>query len=250
MIDALLHSFHLSPKEKLAFTKVLELGSQPASSIARVCELPRNTVRSILDVLVKQGLLLKTRRANTQYYTAESVPNIIRALKHKKLRMEEEISSQIELLERYGDEITSKRKSKSRPKITFYEGTAGLEKVYEDTLMAKTPIRSWASFEKMHEAMPEYFRTYYRRRTEKEICIQSIHPDSLLARERQKLDKEELRESRLVPSEKHTWTPEIQVYDDKINIASWKEKLGIIIESPEIADAMKTIFDLCFEAAK
>ena len=33
-------------------------------------------------------------------------------------------------------------------------------------------------------------------------------------------------------------------------IASWREKLGIIIESAEIADAMKKIYELSWQRAK
>ena len=33
-------------------------------------------------------------------------------------------------------------------------------------------------------------------------------------------------------------------------IASWREKLGIVIESAEIADAMKKIFELALAEAK
>ena len=33
-------------------------------------------------------------------------------------------------------------------------------------------------------------------------------------------------------------------------IASWKEKLGIIIESTEIADSMKKIYELAWAEAK
>lgn len=33
-------------------------------------------------------------------------------------------------------------------------------------------------------------------------------------------------------------------------IASWKEKLGIIIESSEISDAMKKVFELAWVEAK
>ena len=33
-------------------------------------------------------------------------------------------------------------------------------------------------------------------------------------------------------------------------IASWKEKLGIVIESHEIADAMKKVFELSWAEAK
>ena len=43
---------------------------------------------------------------------------------------------------------------------------------------------------------------------------------------------------------------EIDMYDNKVMIASWKEKLGIIIESEEIADAMKKVFELAWIVAQ
>mgnify|MGYP001377386454 CR=1 FL=1 len=46
------------------------------------------------------------------------------------------------------------------------------------------------------------------------------------------------------------FTPDIEIYDNKVMIASWKEKLGIIIESQEISDAMKKIFELAWLGAK
>lgn len=249
MLTNLLKSFQLTSKEMKVFTKVLEFGSQPASQIARLCEMPRNTVRSILDGLVKKGLMVKTNRANAQYYATEKKENLIRALKYKKIRMEDEINHQINLLESYGDELSARHWAKARPRITFYEGIAGLEKVYEDTLTAKTGLKSWASTDEMLETMPDYFRTYFRRRTEKGIPMRSIHPDTSSAKDIAGRNEDELRESALVPAEKFYWTPEIQVYNDKVNIASWKDKLGIIIESQEIADSMRTFFDLAFEAA-
>ncbi len=251
MISQILKSFNLNQKEAQIFEKVRDLGTQPASNIARVMDMPRNTVRFILDGLVQKGLLIKTNRGNTQYYAVEAVKNIIRKLKVQKIRQSEKIDSQINLLEKFGKELNPATvHSAKKPKITFYEGTDGLERVYEHTLSAKDDIKSWASFEGMHETMPEYFDTYYARRAKKKIKIHSIHPDSEFARERQKNDEKEYRESALVPANKFEWVPEIQVYDDFINIVSWHEKLGIIIESPEISQAMKTIFDMAFETAK
>ena len=52
------------------------------------------------------------------------------------------------------------------------------------------------------------------------------------------------------PVDKYNFSPEINIYDDKVMIASWKEKLGIIIESEEIADAMKKIYELAWSEAK
>ncbi len=250
MLTNLLRTFGLNEKEMNVFQKVLTSGSQPASSVARLCEMPRNTVRSILDNLVKKGLMVKSTRANTQYYSTESRENIARNLKLKKVRLEEEINRQMDLLDRYGEELSARHWAKSRPRITFYEGMAGLEKVYEDTLTAKNGLKSWASCDELLDVMPEYFETYFKRRAKKGIPMRSIHPDTPSAVGIANRNLEELRETALIPAEKFYWSPEIQVYNDRINIASWKEKLGIIIESGEIADAMRVIFDLSFEAAK
>ena len=64
------------------------------------------------------------------------------------------------------------------------------------------------------------------------------------------MDKAEMRETALVPPDKYYFSPEINVYDNKVMIASWREKLGIIIESSEIADAMKKIYELAWAEAK
>ncbi len=250
MLTNLLKSFQLNDKEIRVFLRALEFGPQPASAIARSCELPRNTVRGILDALVKKGLMVKTRRANTQYYGTETKENIIRTLTHKRESMEKEIARQMEMVEQYGSELSSRHYAHSRPTITFYEGTSGLEKVYEDTLTSKTGLRSWGSFDANKDALPEYFKSYYKRRAQKGITMKSIHPDTPLSREHQVMDKRELRESALVPTRRFSLTPEIQVYDDKVNIVSWKDKMGIIIESQEIADAVHAIFELSYEAAK
>src|SRR3989344_3084305 len=61
---------------------------------------------------------------------------------------------------------------------------------------------------------------------------------------------EQKRETAMVPADKYYFSPEINIYDNKVMIASWKEKLGIIIESHEIADAMKKVFELAWAEAK
>ena len=192
--------------------------------------------------------MLQDTRMETN--ATEKKENLIRALKFKKVHLVEEIENQIQLLESYGNELSARHWAKSRPRITFYEGITGLEKVYEDTLTAKTGLKSWASTDDLLTAMPQYFKSYFKRRAAKGIPMRSIHPDTGSAKDIARRNKAELRESVLVPPKKFSWTPEVQIYNNRVNIASWKEKLGIIIESDEIADAMRTFFDLSFEAAK
>ena len=116
--------------------------------------------------------------------------------------------------------------------------------------MGHEPIRAYANVDDMHKALPKYFPHYYERRTEKGISIDAIIPQNTAGEKRAKLEKEELRESALVPPDKYYFSPEINIYDDKVMIASWREKLGIIIQSGEIADAMKKIYELAWAEAK
>lgn len=250
MIDFILSNFDLNDKEILIIKKVLELGTQPASIIARSLDMPRNTVRTILDKLEKDGFIQKNSVEKTNYYSIEEKEILIRQLKIKQRKEFNKLQRQISIIQEHGDKLNSVHKSKSKPKVTFYEGTNGLEKAYEDTLTSSETINSWASFEGMHEGLPDYFETYYQRRAGNNIAIKSIHPSSKLAQDRIKNDSQEKRTSLIVDSKKFNWIPEIQVYDNKVNIASWKENIAVIIESEEIAEAMKNIFKLSWIGAK
>ena len=53
-----------------------------------------------------------------------------------------------------------------------------------------------------------------------------------------------MREIRFIPKEKYSFSPELNVYDDKVMIASWQEKMALLITSKEIADLHKKMFDL------
>lgn len=250
MIEQISEVFQLDPKEKLVFSKIYELGGQPASVIARKLDIPRNSARFTLDNLVTIGLLIKTKSGNTQIYALESKENIVKTLKLSKNKIATEYEDKIQTIEKYGDQLHERFVSKKIPKIKFYEGEFGIEKVYDDTLNSTEEIKSWASFDGMHEGLPEYFKMYYKRRAGNDIHIKSIHPNTAFAVNRTKHDKTEKRTSKLVDSKAYNWVPEIQVYDNKVNIVSWKEKVGIIIESDEIAAALKTIFDMCWNNIK
>jgi sugar-specific transcriptional regulator TrmB len=252
MIDAIAQSLGMHKKEIVILTKLQQLGAQPASHVAKLCALPRNTTRSILDSLVERGIASKRLRGRTQFYELEPSENIVRSLKVQKLRIAEQLDAQMEAIKRHAEEWDQHKYSKTRPKIRVLEGQAGIERIYEDTLTAKSGLKSWADFDTLYAGTKEsdYFPAYFKRRAQAGIRMRSIHPMSDIAVAAQQKDKEELRESALVPREAFDWTSEIQVYDDKVNITSWREKLGVIIESEEIAQAMTAIFDLAYEAAE
>jgi hypothetical protein len=81
------------------------------------------------------------------------------------------------------------------------------------------------------------------------VPLRALYPDSPRARVAQKTDTKELRESVLVPEAPVSWGAGIYVYDGKVGIASWREKLGILIESVDIANSLEAMFDAAYAHA-
>jgi len=237
----------LKEKEASVYLAILALGQGTASRIALKAHIARTTVYEVLSSLFDKGLVTLTGKEPKQEYVAESPDNFQIYIEKELGKIQKDFNNAKNILI---PQLKSLHNVGNRPKVMFYEGKEGLEKVYEDTLTSHETIRAYANVDEMHEALPNYFPEYYKRRTNKGIHIRAIFPANQAGFERAKCDKNEARESALVPADKFYFSPEINIYDDKVMIASWKEKLGIIIESKEIADSMKKIFELAWSEAK
>ncbi len=236
----------LSDNEISAYIALLELGRGTVSQISRKASLNRTTGYDVLGRLVSKKLVSISGKEPKQEYLAESPDQLENLISNEFEKRQKELDSARQAI----PELKSMHNVAGRPQIRFYEGTDGLKQVYEDTLTSHEPIRAYASVDDVHAALPGYFPDYYKRRTVKNIPIRAIFTDNVEGRNLAKHDKEEIRESAFVSAEKYGFHPEINIYDNKIMIASWREKLGIIIESGEIADAMKKIFELAWLQAK
>lgn len=225
---------------------LLELGNATVAQIGRKAGINRTTGYDILDSLSSKGLVNISGKEPRSEYSAEPPEAVIEFLKKEAGIAQERIAR----AEVFVPQLRSVATMQNRPRIKFYEGEEGLRHVYEDTLTSQEPIRAYANVDDMHKGLPNYFPGYYRRRAEKNISIRAIVPKTPTGEERGQHDREERREIAFVPPDKYYFSPEINIYDNKVMIASWREKLGVIIESAEIADAMKKIYELAWAEAK
>jgi len=250
MIKNVLQSLGLTPKEIEVYLVTLELGTQPASVLARKVKIQRNTTRFILDKLVDKGWIRKATKANTQLYSPESPKRLISMLGRKKAEVDESYDQKIALVQKALEELQAHYHPQStRPKVSYYEGKEGVISMYEGTLKSSEPIRSLGCYDVMRSVFSDYFKSHHARRLKENILVRRIHPDTPQGIAKSKLDKEELRESRLIPHKSYYFTPEILAYDNNFLMVSWKELLGIHIESKEIAEAYKVIFELAWKEA-
>ncbi len=235
-----------SEKEVSVYLALLSIGKGTVTEISKKAGINRPTCYHILSSLESKDLVKVSGKEPKQEYVALS-PDQIEKLLVKKI---EEDQRFINEARKIIPELKSIHNVIDRPKVFFYEGREGMEKVYEDTLTSHEPIRAYATPDDMHAGLPGYFPDYYHRRAKAGIAIRAIAPVTEIGIERKKHDKEEMREIAFVPADKYYFSPEINIYDNKVMIASWREKLGIIIESAEIADAMKKIYELSWAEAK
>ncbi len=241
-----LQSFGFGDKECSVYFALLELGRGTVTEISRKAGINRTTGYDILASLGTKGLVNISGKEPKQEYIVESPDALMKYLEDQSAQLAENIKKAKETVA----ELKSMQALENRPKIKFYEGTEGLRNVYEDTLTSSEKILAYACIDDMHKALPDYFPEYYKRRAKNGISIRGIVPKTKAGIERASHNEEEKREIAFVPADKYYFSPEINIYDNKIMIASWREKLGIIIESAEIADAMKKIYSLAWAEAK
>lgn len=242
-----LEKIGFSSKEADVYLALLELGSAIVSDVASKANINRSTTYVLLESLAKRGLVSISEKHNVKLFSVTPPERLIQYLQDSVKKYTELVGLAHNLLPELKSLYVG---TGPKPRVQFFENTEGLKTAYEDTLTSKETIRAYASIENMHKALPDYFPEYYQRRVKKNIAIRAIFPDTSEARERTKRNKEESRESLLVPSDKYAFSPEINIYDNKIVFMSWVEKFALVIESQELADALKKVFELSWTEAK
>jgi sugar-specific transcriptional regulator TrmB len=244
MLETLFDSLQFSKKETLVYTALLELGSERASEIAKKTGLNRTSVYDILEVLMQKGLVSKSSRGSVTFFNSLDPKQLVSYLEREKAEKIKMIDRQKMKVEELMPQLVSLQNIYStKPKVQFFEGEKGMREAYEDTLSSKRMILAFANVETMHEGLADFFPAYYKRRAEKKIFIRAICPRNKLSIERSKLDQEEMRETRFLPANNEIFSPEENIYENKVLFASWKEKMAIMIESKELADLQRIIFN-------
>jgi len=236
-----------SAKEASVYLALLELGPSTTSEISRVAKINRTTGYDILESLVRDGLVNPIGESKIQKFVAENPDKVIVFLENKIKLGEQRLKQAYNLL----PELFSIYNVDEKPKVKYYEGIDKVKEAFEDTLTAEVEIVGYAVGTDAFTAVSEeYLRDYFKRRVAKNIKVRVIAPDDPDTLKVIAHDKEELRESLVVPRDKFYFTTETNIYNNKIIIVSWKEKFAVLIESKEIADAQKKVFELAWLGAK
>lgn len=248
MIKNLLSDLNFSEKEAQVYLALLEIGSGKAQDIAKKTRLNRTTMYDILEVLMQRGLVSKYKKGSATFFNALEPKHLLTYLDREKEEQTKKIEKQKKKVSELLPELISLQNIyTTRPKVQFFEGEKGMREAYEDTLTADGMILGYANIKTIHEGLPDFFPEYYKRRVENKIFGRGILTRNKESLERTTHNQEEMRDVRFLPDEEMTFTPEVNIYNNKILIVSWKEMMAIIIESKELADLQKLTFNLLWD---
>lgn len=245
-LQHILQASGLSDAEAALYLAGLQLGSAPASEYAKAAEMNRITAYNTLEALVRRGSFTMVKKTRGKWYAPVAPESI--AVEARK---------NAEAVARALPELRALQGSHYRkPHVRFFEGWEGVRRVYEDTLTAKSEIRNYANSALVREHWPAYDDEYVAERVKRGIQLRGIAPDDAAGRLVHGQDKKAKREIRLVPARDFDFTNEINIYDHKVAICSFDSGLkgdsdmfGIIIESKEVAETQKQIFEMAWRYA-
>jgi len=239
MLLSTLKQVGLNEKQAKIYLAALELGETTIKEIAKKAEIKRTTIYDLLSEMLENGLIRQTVRGVKKKFIASS-PEELQLIVQKREALLSQIMPTLNSMSNVGN---------VKPKIRFYEGRAGLMEIYQDTLKYSSEILAFASDDSAKVLRMDWATRYIRQRVNKKIYYKGIIAQStLIEKEFATKNQAQLRSTKMIDSKKYPISNEIMMYGhQKIAIISAKDAMGIIIESAEIYQTQKSIFELLWD---
>jgi sugar-specific transcriptional regulator TrmB len=235
----ILEQIGLTSHEASVYLAALELGSGTTIQIAKKANIKRTTCYDILLDLKIKGLIFESTKEKRRLFIAEDPEKLKKDLERKEAVFLEALPQFRSLYNISG----------VKPKIRFYEGVEGIKEVYMDTLKYSGGFYAFGSEDIVKIVEQEWMNAFIKKRVKKGVSVRAILPKTNYVREiLRENDQKELRSTKLIDKNKYPFSIEIDIYGhSKISLISAKENLAVIIESSEIYNTLKLIFEALWD---
>jgi hypothetical protein len=238
--------YGLSEEEARVYIACLEINGGPVSVIARKAGVHRVSCYHTIENLLQKKLLSQYNKNNVKHFAAEA-PETLETLALEKVNLVKGIMPELKTL------VSSLA---FRPKIRFYEGRDGVERVFTESLDAEGEILGYTNLEQVLEFFPDFFKSYTKQRLDRGIKTRYLSPNTVESVQVMlpflpKGYDQNLIEILLVNKDQFPFENEVLIYGNTVGIVSLNpdELLGLIIESATFARTMNAVFDLAWLGA-
>lgn len=230
---------------------LLELGPSIASMLSKRARIKRVTVYGALEGLLQKGLIETFRKNNVSYYQASN-PEVIANLLDMQFAEEQQFNQrahqkiqELKQIQKKGEKHIIELKGV----IRYYEGRQAVETLIRENLGVSDTLQyciGMSGYYALQDAGA--WKEYIRSRVKNGMKVLSIQADTAPNRSYKARDKEELRETQLIPPDLCPDHAELNIIGNRIVLFTdeGKEALGIKIINKALADVLKKLFELAW----
>ncbi len=236
-----LQKLGLTEKEAKVYLANLELGPAKIPAIAEKSGIKRTTVYVIINSLIQKGLVSFFQSKKTKKFIAEEPRKISLLLKEKQ-----------DILKKIMPELEAlvKTKKEKRPEVRFYKGQQGCVNILEQSLeKPNSEVLFIGSVNDIYKVISKEYDLYHYipTRLKKKIKFKALFFKDKEALELKKIEKKELRQIKFLP-QSYFFPSSMLIFQDKIAlVSSEKEFIGVMIQSPDLAEMEKQKFKLLWD---
>jgi sugar-specific transcriptional regulator TrmB len=242
MNKELLIKLGLTDSQAKTYVALVKAGRLTPPQLVKEIKESRTTAYMALAKLEEIGLAEKLGDEKKQTFVPTSPSRLntyIEGKRRELTKVEEEYRAGL------SDMLSYYYSQRRQPGLQYFQGPEGLKSIYKDHLQTGKDIylvRTWADEEHFGQELYDYMDA----RTGQGIKTTALLPYDLKSKLwAKKNDKRLNREANWYPSDAYTSPVEISIYGDKVSIISFgKEAVGTILESPQIAHALKDLFNM------
>ncbi len=224
-----------------AWLKMLPLGTQPVSVMAKYAGVPRSSMYEILERLKKIHLMEEYEQNGITYIRCVPVEEISDVLALKERQIEE---SRRVLKEKLPQLLAMENKLSITPKVRFFEGKEESMKVYEEVLKEK---EFYAAFhpELVKKMMPEYVDKVAEVLAQKQGRAKELLVDSPEAHRYQKQFSSPNHQIKILPKDV-IFPSDTIICSNTIYMISYGENqvCATEIRNPALAKTQRAFFEL------
>ncbi|BCX14169.1 MAG: hypothetical protein KatS3mg085_701 [Candidatus Dojkabacteria bacterium] len=247
-----LTQFGLNSKEINVYLTLLRIGPSSVMKIARETGIKRSTTHNVVEDLVAKGLASQTYYGARRMVVAEPPEKLSVIIDSKKWEIQKLEESIDEVVSRINEVVPTKDKMNDVD-VKYFDGDNGFKDVVQRALKSGSKeiliISNVSEFFKVYNKDYDD-RIFIPKRIRKGISVRNLVLDDPMLNKLTKNDKEQLRETRILPTTKKFLTT-TYIYENEISImVSHQPYKAVVVNNKFIADTFKIMFDMLWEISK
>jgi sugar-specific transcriptional regulator TrmB len=233
----------LTPSQAKAYLVLVQDGSITPPQLALKTKETRTNAYKILERLAELQLAVKDDASSkSRYRVGNPIALEVLATKQRNeaLKHEKRVKDALPLLLSYFYTYSE------QPGVRFFQGQDGISQIFDDMLRTRKDVYLIRSLADDRFFDITFFDSFRAKRAKLGIRTFAITPEKSKSPDKDPaIDAKNKFSRSVIPQSMYSASVEWDVYGDKLAIISYgEEAIGMIIESPQIAEGFRQLFKL------